>query len=998
MSSGLLVVPSEVLANITSFFSDWEDVLRLSLCGNSLLTTKLKAGGVKIALLRRIGSRSDRIEPLTDYNLDTLTIRGFWFYSPTNSFYSGSVRNFEARPTSLDALITTNELYSEMPPTGASSCAFLPWTVSLTFPNLQSLHLVGQLGWKETLGAQFWNLFMRGLPRSLTSLSLPGVPLADWDALPPHLTSIEGVYAIYPICDTLKDSLIDISLILDSWPYPTDDDAKRVDICSRNVLNLVYPPNLTSLSLQVGDSETLFPRLPSTLTYFHLHSNKHHVTANPYFAIASAAPSLQHLRIEGFAFKETTNTIPDFFLPTAMGFGFSDTTHAMPAMPAMPDLFLPGVKKLELMLRFFSELDLICLLKAMPNLEVLIDNSNCQIKLDTLLLLNPSNITTLRLCLTEKLLENRGVYPLCKFTNLTDLDAHIPDEDTVFSFKCFPSSITKLSLRGIPITTKMLHSAPANIKTLTAEVTVSPNPQITQSLFMGSSSTLFSTLSSSSILEEPKGKVLCCSKQASFKVPINNGSEMRQLTLRSIKWHSLEALPPNLTALMIPESAFKKSFADMNSDSLPFNLVHLELEKNCPRSMDLGRFNKLLTLKIEGFEAGCTSRCPPNLTRLFISDSDIRPSFLPLPTSITSFTFRRRLSDLAYIDALPNLQEFGSLSQDHPVAEFAKKTRPSIKSLIIDRLHLAESFMDLIPSSFPSLETLTIEGAASYRLLHKVSSAYSHRLKIRGGTVCYNLDGLFLSPELRPGSLFCTDQGDLRLPGVAYAVRRTIPNWKFSAVDNSGLFFDDDSWSAFTKLIPPQTAVLDLVGSLDRLSSDWPLLLPKQVTQLRINWPRESVSPAPLPDTIKRLSANITGNSEHCMASLPPSLTDLSLRIFSEPLSRLHAQALPGTLTSLRLYGAVNNAVFGALPNNLILLHLEVHILSDSDLAALPVNVRFFQGYISPSCASILLSDSYTGKVTWIAPPRHIGRARHLLATDPNIDPKDFVQGIKSDY
>lgn len=996
MSLRLPGLPTEILANIVSYFSNWEDVCRLFVCGNSLLTTKIKSGGVTKVTLDRSYVRLSALEIALSCNIDTLKMTGSWQYHSVRDLYSESLRHLKITNTSPSDLIIGEQLNFEVTALSASCCAFHPWIVSSTFPNLQSLRLTADFSsWKEVIDESVWHSFLSGLPRSLASLSLSCVPITDWDALPPHLTSLKGVYGVYPICDSLMSSLLELELHLDKWPHSMVVLDKGTDsklFSKSNLLNLVFPQNLTSLTLRwfptVFFDDSMLPKLPTALTYLSWFVEYGYCGVTPIFVqsiLALTPSSVQHLVVDGF--------------------------HIQANYTECSSYLLPKIEKLELPHRTSVPAQLFqVLLQAMPNVKTLMTYN--VLEPEHLQYLNPG-ITSIQSSLSPEFFETPvdDVYPLTRFANLTDLEVG-PGTHFDFHFEAVPSSLTKIKLISVDVTTHELALAPPNLESFTAySVMMSSGPSSLETLFLGPSSPYIEELPIVSYDEDShwkfQEKVLWRPTQTFFKESASQGSSQDSTHASSRRlpleleidpfWGEAVTLPPSLTALRLESfSGFKLP----NPPGLASNLVYLDLEANIPADLDLGYFEKLHTLKFYEFEPECISRCPPNLARFCAGQIKFNDSFLPLPPSLTSFIFGEliEISLESIAASLPNLQEVGSVENAYPLQEFAQKPRPSIKTLLVDNLHTQKSFIENLPTNFPSLESLHIARATSYKSIYQLSSQYSHRLKIHGGCIDFvsaDFEMLFSAANARPGSLVCDEDGSIH-GSLTYALRHAMPNWSWGAYSGSRISFNNETWPTFAKLLSPDTTTLSL--TVDQIGPSKAIFdLPKNVTKLELDLTPHDLQMV-FPETIKSLIAVPASISKEFMASLPSSLTSLELRTTRQTFDEDCARALPQGLVTLKLLVAVTNEALSALPSTLVHLHLIKHVLTASNFESLSAGVRFFEGFPTRGCAVMILSEPRRRNVTWIAPPMVIAQARYILAVESGVDfaGDSFVFRIKS--
>ena len=218
----LATLPIEILQNITSYFTRWNDIEALCYTGDSLLTTKLQSGGiVRLVFGTSVVSRS-ALKFFSTIHLESahvialklcpdyqrMLIHGMTPYLRHLSVEMTNclVMDIFTSPN-LDLSSTSNKpLYN----------AFEPWIVSQHMPVLESLHITS---WRllntemdNKFNDSFWTAFIQGLPHSSTSLHMPYLHVQYWNILPPLITSLQGVCGTFPLSTCLHESLQDLSI------------------------------------------------------------------------------------------------------------------------------------------------------------------------------------------------------------------------------------------------------------------------------------------------------------------------------------------------------------------------------------------------------------------------------------------------------------------------------------------------------------------------------------------------------------------------------------------------------------------------------------------------------------------------------------------------------------------------------------------------------------------------------------------------------------------
>lgn len=303
----LAQMPTEALANITSHLSASDILDNLFKCGNRLLCTKLKTGGVSRLSVEDPGVAEKHLKliltlPLETLRLDRLGYRHDLRYKLLRGCHASLLRIEVWKLTAEDIFVHTDS--GRLPPQATA------WAIRDTYPNLTSLILHDCATTDSNLACQI----MRGLPASLVELTLFSTPEIDIiPKLPPNLTTLHNLRTITTAAHAIYlCGLTSLSLV----PKPPKQYYDRIkaygvpNATQEEVsdLPLVIPPNLTYFDLECPiDMLLSLSSLPSGLTAFSVTVPSG--SCNPFDLLRKIPPSVTNLSIAKL--KIRPNDLPD---------------------------------------------------------------------------------------------------------------------------------------------------------------------------------------------------------------------------------------------------------------------------------------------------------------------------------------------------------------------------------------------------------------------------------------------------------------------------------------------------------------------------------------------------------------------------------------------------------------------------------------------------------------------------------------------------------------
>lgn len=725
----LATLPTEILTNITSLITRWNEIEPLCFTGNSLLTTKLQLGGLKSFEFDTSLVTRGHLKFLSTIRLESAHVIAS-LHSPaphrvlihhTIPFLRHLSIDWPSVPsTDLFATSTLNLASSSKEPLYNP---FEPWIVSKSFPLLESLH-ISRLTWRfksdmeNCFNDSFCTAFLRGLPRSLTSLHVPSLIVPDWNLLPPGITSLEDVHGTFPLSAALRASLQNLSL-LSIAPTQTavaliaeaSDDQSLLIEHEKSIVknNFVCPPNLTRLSLDCGSSALLLmlSMLSPNLTTLELQREQvpdHDADSLNFDSFLAAIPaSITSLSVNKFLICSTS-------------------LRAIEVTPKCPN-----VRKLKFFCKLAAESDHLYLLlyqkiiSSMSGVEHLELASNrfhvYGFAPEDLVLFSP-RLRRLKAKLSPDCFtfsSNGSYHTLQCFPNLTHLEllSVNPTPNFKFTFASIPPSVTHLGLGSLLISPQEMQNLPTTITRLRSCGIVAEDFDYTIGPFLTSPPTReVVTLPTISMDHDEQydttaGSSIALGFDTYTFVPIpafndqlsrinphktNINTDTSNIVsgtdiilgdgtprdaphfwlspcdysasdIINVSWNfaNLPQIPSFVVHLMLARFSPETMVASITPSSLPL-LESLSLKGNLPADLKLTDFTRLSFLRIGSITEEYNFELPPSLTSLNCYSYE---SHIPLPPSITRFVYDSPRS-LAFQDlqALPNLVQFGSTSED----------------------------------------------------------------------------------------------------------------------------------------------------------------------------------------------------------------------------------------------------------------------------------------------------------------------------------------------
>lgn len=505
-----------VLANITSYFTGSQCLIKLLLCGNSVLQHKLRNGGVNT--LRLIGDGPTHWDFVTLATLSATErlVAVYMLHKECNAALLESMvlllpptlRKLHIEHDS--ALRTCSESLGpfateETTQNGTSS----PPSIASRFPQLEYLHLdctpsVFRTDYTYSIMPEKAIMFLRGLPSSLTYLDIStpmNLPVSSFRLLPPRLVHCHlrtGEYPLKNLPASLRSSLRSLTISQpnqkqvrfyvnglykdSSYPPvivpPEDPDYKffgtfpenltsltcydpimDFSLLNTNLVRLHYAPKMNNTEIEL---HTLLARMPKNLTDLYFSGNV----------------SLNDLQMPQEVVDDTASKICSRYLNSAK-------VEPSPKLRTFEFIIcnvLPTQERnyLEPILTTYA-----------PNVTSLAINTPSNFNfappresnIDFLRVLSKSSVTSLRVCLDDLYLSpsptNGSSLPLISdFKSLTVLRSCLVNNlSENFSFGLLPRSLTEISINAA-VSSKTLHLIPTKLNFLElGALTISPETE-----------------------------------------------------------------------------------------------------------------------------------------------------------------------------------------------------------------------------------------------------------------------------------------------------------------------------------------------------------------------------------------------------------------------------------------------------------------------------------------------------------------------------------------
>ena len=981
----LATLPLEILRNITSFLTRWNDVEALCYTGNSLLTTKLQSGGVvslvfdapkfsrsAFRVLSTIHLDSGHviaIEPCPDHQRMLIHRMTPFLRHLSIDMHTTCLRDV-FQSSNLDLSSTSNKpLYN----------AFEPWIVSQHMPVLESLHITSSKSITYELSNEFndsfWTAFIQGLPHSLTSLRMPYLHVHDWSILPPHITSLQGFCGTFPLSTFLPESLEDLSIssllmkedlerIQADSDYPANF-ALIDQLETANFGQFVTPANLTRLSI-VCEEKTFMTLLQKELT-------------PNLFTLKWKSPS-RFREPRPFDLDSLLGSIPASVISLSMRSCYlaSATLRSLPSTSKCPN-----VKKL--IFDFYVDSDdqaFIALvhqkiMSSMSGVEYLgladVSRTFDGVPPEDLVFLS-RHLRTLEAALSSDCftLSSNGSYNTLLLTQLESLTLQrvktSPNFD--FSFASIPPTVTLLRLGNLPIRSTEMLNLPSTIKLLfkmrvNAEnggqdlihLLTPPGSQDPRSMYLSVSVTLkpisLPCLNASSLDSTVKPRHHWFSTD---RAPTDD--------VFPIHWYPAEfpLLPSTLTCLKLHRSWANEILINSLTPAYLPHLEALEFVGNLLNGLKLVDFQRLTSLKFQHFEANHEDLFPSSLKNLECYHYSSKG---PLPGSLTRLIADSFALDSNELESRNNLVEVGSLSSAPKVVttltQYAFRSaavHPLITTFSIHAGFSRHNVFDLSTFStrFPSLQHLHIRSFIDYEFLADLYDCLPAHTTLHGGYFKH----LSLSDLQDLWTRYCASKS---LPSTSRTLQECIkcacssgfPRWKPEEVTvEHHFFFDETTWNGFSSLLSPSIHTFKLPKFT--YLEDGVMTFPSSIASLIIGRTADYENTIfDFPISLKTL--DLVTDFGNMIPTLPTHLTSLNLTFKQSSFTRLHASALPRSLTHLSITAnGVDDDAFETLPSSIVWLKMdsEETSLTLPLLTSIASYVRLYEGNLDKTthCSS----------------------------------------------
>lgn len=979
MSLSLAALPAEVLAEITSSLSNFNVTFLLPLCGNKLLTSKLRQGGISTVVYPSNQIPYSHTEFLHSCRLLSVTLSNSKAPIPVLKRLilglPSTLKCLKVNHHNLGGLLVSNDLDLEESPFPVSGTDHRPWIVSKTFPLLETLDTLDSTSYLSHYGDKFNIDFLAGLPASITHLCIPLVTnrlkIDLWRFLPPSTTQLNKIINSLPSKYSSPHLMANLRSLEIGTELPSGDVSGEKETLRAQRLGvvtfpreLVWPPHLTLLSLTTP-SQTEFstiPTFPSTLT--RLSWSTQLLKFNHPAVLLQAIPaSIIHLSISMVQF-----TTPP-----------PDTDHVQIVLKALRTCSITFSTTNP-----SSPLHRPYLLRAFHWVEELNfahRETDAGLSPSELALLNPSTVRSLKACLSKACFNDvDDSFELSlKLPNLTSLSLLKPEPSMfVFTFAAIPRSVTELDLGDCSISTQTMNLLPPGLKLLKGSQLMAHGTHNFETLF-------FEPIAARLAEARPSSHHSHWLDLTRFdparhhmldRYDVGSGSNtstrfwLRSVDVKQfpwerwrpannanirINWDRTLALPSTLTSLRLPPTLANIQNSILTPALLP---CVTSLRVDFGLDIDYGAFEQLTSLHFDTLRKGMTahtSRCPPNLTSLRCDFELQLPSeFLPLPESLTELIAGHELSPLSELLKIPNLQSFGCRSAGW-TSGASSKLLNSLPTTLRNLEAVYESVGDLnlstVASRFNQLDTLKIKHPRfSLRLLINIELLFPENTRFIAEGTIMNLDAVDYVLERAGFDKGCIKVDADAVGFVARGLTRAFPRWSGLAVDRTSMlnFPTLDSWAAFTHFLAPDLAELDLERTITVFKPGFAAHLPRNITKLIVEqvFPESPQLTVGLPPSLTHLVITAREFTATDIEAIPRGVTDLELRQL-KTISLEMIAALPPTLLRLILYANnITEELLRALPRTLVSLGLKNGALIEANFEALPPNLKTFEGSV----------------------------------------------------
>ena len=1008
MALPLAKFPAEILAQITAALPDYVVLIALRLCGDRLLTSKLKSGGLASLTYTQPRMPKGLVDLVQTHRLLSLCIdSGTCPIAMIKQLIHGlpsCLRRLKVNHFYVADVLKSNELVTFSSLFPLASCEYEPWIISKSFPSLDTLHLTGETLPIGKLGIGFRLRFLCGLPQTLTDLNVKwldsGLSVDVWRLFPPQLGSLASVNAGFPSRHTPKVLLDTLEELEISPPAFDEDIAMDVDdglslekniAAVTNPRHIVWPNSLASLVLRFANIFHVdpFPALPTTLTSLIFWQGAT-PWPHPSFFTRHIPPSVTHLEL--MVFKDHPNhpsnvDVQLYPLPNIRTFSFTFKARSASntRVTAIRSYLLRTVPHVE-------------------NISYIQEASECVMTPEELALLNPHTVRSLHTALHKNcFLPTRSSYALADaLPNLTELRLDPPGPSNfVFTFAAIPPKVTSLNLTNCPITSSTLHMLPKSVTHLHAEHLVAISEENWHQIF-------FPPITSKLATTDPRAPISHYIDLTTFtssrkhrlsryevgygenresrvwlepipqghrSVPVDTDMNANASSV-VLWWAEIANFPSTLTTLDLPSNLNGKVLANLFKPTRFPHLINLHLGFNIPKNADLGEFSTLQSLQLESIDLKDTSSCPPNLTRLRIRSTLIMPeAFLPLPKTLTEVVCGGPASPYSAFSYLPKLTTFGCyIFESHTILipELFGHLPSSLTRLELMLKGPNYPLFEFIAKRFTHLKTIDFGTSdLSTELFERLSILFPDDLRVEGGQVrvidC--LDDIAQRTGYKGGSITLDSGDELSEWGYRH-LSRAYPFINFTGPRSRILTvsFPGASWSAFAFHLSPTVTELNFVRSFTEMPSDFTKYLPPNLTKLVVGkiTPPSYRCTQNLPASLQFLCINADEFNEVTLREIPRGLTHLELNNIQR-FPTDYALALPPALTRLRIPVAnIPVDTVAALPRSISILEFEKHYLPQESFEALPPQLKIYIGLVVPHIHDLFQEFARQREITWV--------------------------------
>lgn len=978
MPHSLAQLPHEILARVTSLISASVIFSRLCSCGDRLLNSKLRTGGISDIDLRAIRTPPQSlIDSVLSLQLRVVSLDLSYTPPRTMQLLFGLPRALSSLnvkmvdATDIFLLGEVDELVARESHLASHSASV--WAVRNSYPYLLTLAISANRIEDPFLAIQI----LGGLPSSLTNLELPSLPPMNViHALPPNLTRLVGLECVpTAACEALMESLSTLTLKITQIPHSSDvekSDFSAITTGPRWRLGttdpLVFPRHLTALRLKCSPAMMKrLPCLPYGLLKLSLGVKTLYSTWNhPSEVLNLVPPSVTQLKLIYFKFEHSVakdgEVSPSVSrgLPTLHNVKSFSFSYSALHSTEDPDLESESYRQLIL---------------ALPIVEKFVlapHNVYKGLGIEHLKLFqNPLRLSTLSAPLAPECLPSDldAPYTLGKvFPNLQRLvifACGLPLQTADLNFGALPAKLIQLD-SFVNFSSKQLYLLPASltsvmIRKVVAEFLSESEPLGTESQVSPISAPLrtFDTVISSlcctwRVLRSNIDGSLAYRPQPSRLSHIAGYTSIGLLTMH---WPTVPAspLPQWLTELVITSSCLSGPL------SLPL-LSKLTIEGRLPERFSLEGLPRLTQLILEGrnwgFGSNITSiACPSTLT--YISSTHAKWPLVGLSSKLTYLSGKGIPAD--QLSTVESLETFLDTAQENDAAtdmrlqDWVSKLPSSLTelgvSLCDEELPGIEARLRDFWNHFSSLKSLCIYGTLDHALIDKLYDSLPPSMSI---SIAHFSRPVRVMPSLlatragfNEGEVLIR-HGESITEWSSQMLSLVYPRLASSHPSYWGIKVIESDFLQFASFISPSTQQLSLKyldpEVLPKSVEVWPLHL-TELTFTKYYIP--DLRPFCLPPNLKKLIIeNIADHpTDFIFQALPRTLTHLEIPPWSESLE---VPSWPPGLTHLRVFlqEAYPQAMLKSLPKTLIRLDLHEHgalLTSESDFDLLPSSLAILK-------------------------------------------------------